>query len=89
MISIYCLHHDFHNYANNVQNILFNNHILSEAKDLQNQSLNNALRNDTNLYKIIIGAYDVQNNNICIRNSSNEVFNLNINQLVDFINNNA
>ncbi len=89
MISIYCLNHSFLTYANNVKDMLSNNNIFSVIINLEGHTLNKALREDKQLYRIIIGYYDVQNNNICIRDYNNQVYNMNINHLVDFIKNNA
>ncbi len=89
MISIYCLNPSFMNYANNIKDMLSNNNIFSVIINLEGHTLNKALREDKQLYRIIIGYYDVQNNNICIRDYNNQAYNMNINHLVDFIKNNA
>jgi threonyl-tRNA synthetase len=87
MVPIYYLKHEYMDYANNVKNILLQNNVQAEIFHQGNLSLNKIVRTNPNAYIIIIGNFEITNNNVCIRKNLGQVDNIQLDQLVDYIEN--
>jgi hypothetical protein len=87
MVPIYYLKPEFMDYANNIKNILLQNNVQAEIFPQGNLTLNKIVRSNPDAYKILIGNFEVTYNAVCIRKNMGHADNIQLDQLVDYIEN--